>query len=374
MSRFRKVARVLFHDDGLPIGHLLAFGWMPSALKRWIYARRGYRIAPSAKIGLGAVIVGNDVEIGDEARIGMLTIIKGRRISIAPRVRIGMMTVIDTPDFEVGEGTRIGNQVVVGGLKTPQSGLRIGCNSILMEWSFINTSKRVEIGNDVGIGGHCLFFTHGLWPNGFEGFPVSFGPIVVKDQAWLAWRVSVLPGVTIGEKSIVSSDACVNKNIPALALAAGVPAKVLREGGSYIGPSDLNTNVTRLAGLMNDFNEWVAFHGGIANTLSSGLIELSIADRRYYVGIDDGQRAPLSDLKTIENGDKIIISLPEISEDKRAELDSDSIAWFDIARKERSRVDNPAAQELEEFFRRFGFRMLKYGRWPRATTISANRT
>lgn len=346
--------------SGLPIRELILVGWMPSPLKRWWYRRRGYRIDKTASLGIGSVIVGDDVEIGPECRIGILAIVKARKATLGARVRIGHMSVLDTYRLEVGEGTRIGNQVVVGGLSTPQSSLTIGRNCILMEWSFVNTTLPVVVGDDVGIGGHCLFFTHGLWPNGFEGFPVNFGGITIEDQAWLAWRVSVLPGVTIGAKSIISSDACVTKSIPAQALAAGVPAKVLREHGSYIVPVTMELNRERLVKLLGDFREWAAFHGGRTSDEGKGAIAL-----RYGAAGGEFERIIAPDLGNPEapQARDVVVSLTPIDNEERRRIEATGAAWLDIASKERSRTTTPLADELEEFMRRAGLRMLKYGRW-----------
>lgn len=352
-------------DNGLPIGDILLVGWMPSVLKKWWYRRRGYKVAGTASFGIGSVIVGNDVDIGPECRIGILVVIKGRKIKIGPRVRVGHLSVIDTYKLDVGEGTRIGNQVVVGGLATPQSSLTIGRNCILMEWSFINTTMPVAIGDEVGIGGHCLFFTHGLWPNGFEGFPVNFGPIVIEDQAWLAWRVTVLPGVTIGAKSIVSSDACVTKNVPTLVLSAGTPAKAIRENGTYISPVSFESNKTRLTRLFESFCIWVEFHGGHVQSREPGRIGLRFgrnhAKSGRIVAPDLGGEGDAAYAEL--SPEDVLVSLSPLSDERRMQIEKTGCAWLDIANKERSKTRNPVGDELEEFLRREGLRFLKYGRW-----------
>jgi acetyltransferase-like isoleucine patch superfamily enzyme len=53
-------------------------------------------------------------------------------------------------------------------------------------------------------------------------------PITVKRNAWIGAAATILPGVTIGENSIVAAGAVVSKDVPANTIAAGVPAKVLR--------------------------------------------------------------------------------------------------------------------------------------------------
>jgi acetyltransferase-like isoleucine patch superfamily enzyme len=54
-------------------------------------------------------------------------------------------------------------------------------------------------------------------------------PIRIGARAWLGMRVLVLPGVEIGEDAIVASGAVVTASIPPRSIAAGVPARVLRE-------------------------------------------------------------------------------------------------------------------------------------------------
>jgi acetyltransferase-like isoleucine patch superfamily enzyme len=53
-------------------------------------------------------------------------------------------------------------------------------------------------------------------------------PVTIGDDVWLGERVTVLRGVSIGTGAIVGSGAVVVKDIPALCVAAGVPARVLR--------------------------------------------------------------------------------------------------------------------------------------------------
>jgi acetyltransferase-like isoleucine patch superfamily enzyme len=52
-------------------------------------------------------------------------------------------------------------------------------------------------------------------------------PVVIEESVWLASRVMVLPGVTIGRNSQIAAGSVVTSDIPADSLAAGVPARVL---------------------------------------------------------------------------------------------------------------------------------------------------
>lgn len=53
-------------------------------------------------------------------------------------------------------------------------------------------------------------------------------PVVIRRNAWIGAGAVILPGVTVGENAIVGAGAVVTKNVPDNAVAAGVPAKVLR--------------------------------------------------------------------------------------------------------------------------------------------------
>lgn len=53
--------------------------------------------------------------------------------------------------------------------------------------------------------------------------------MLIKKNVWIGEFVSILPGVTIGEGSIIGSMSVVNKDIPAHCIAVGSPAKVIKK-------------------------------------------------------------------------------------------------------------------------------------------------
>jgi acetyltransferase-like isoleucine patch superfamily enzyme len=55
-------------------------------------------------------------------------------------------------------------------------------------------------------------------------------PVRIGDHVWIGARAAVLKGVTIGDGAIVAAGAVVVDDVPAGALAAGVPARIVREG------------------------------------------------------------------------------------------------------------------------------------------------
>lgn len=61
-----------------------------------------------------------------------------------------------------------------------------------------------------------------------------FEPIVIEKNVWIGSGAIILPGVTIGEGSVVAAGAVVTKNVPRSRLVGEVPARIIKE----ITPSD----------------------------------------------------------------------------------------------------------------------------------------
>lgn len=88
---------------------------------------------------------------------------------------------------------------------------------------------KITIEDDVLIGpkANLLSEGHPLDPKTRKSMDVS--PVVIKRNAWIGAGATILPGVTVGENSIVAAGAMVTKDVPANTVVAGVPAKVVKE-------------------------------------------------------------------------------------------------------------------------------------------------
>ena len=51
----------------------------------------------------------------------------------------------------------------------------------------------------------------------------------IGDRAWLSFRATILPGVSVGEGAVVAAGAVVTSDVPPYAIVAGVPARVVGE-------------------------------------------------------------------------------------------------------------------------------------------------
>ena len=88
----------------------------------------------------------------------------------------------------------------------------------------------IYIGDNVSLAGNNFVLTHSNpyihYKNTFKSF---IAPVVIKDGAWVSIGATILPGVIIGENSVVAASAVVQKDIPDGAIAGGIPAKVIRK-------------------------------------------------------------------------------------------------------------------------------------------------
>jgi len=119
------------------------------------------------------------------------------------------------PEIEEGKLTKW-NWMVQG-----KQGLKLGNKTDIGAFTYINASFGVEIQELAQIGSHCSIYSEST----IDG---KTGRVVIKKNAKLGSHSVVMPGVTIGENSIIGAFSFVNQNIPDNVVAFGVPAKVHR--------------------------------------------------------------------------------------------------------------------------------------------------
>ena len=88
----------------------------------------------------------------------------------------------------------------------------------------------ITIGDDVQIGPNVQLLTptHPVEPELRRAKWEAGKPIVVADNVWLGGGAIVLPGVTIGENTVVGAGAVVTKDLPPNVVAVGNPARIIR--------------------------------------------------------------------------------------------------------------------------------------------------
>lgn len=107
--------------------------------------------------------------------------------------------------------------------------LKLGKNSFInFGCSFLDRGG-IEIGDNVLIGPNCNLMTtnHPVEPH-LRRATIS-KPIKLEPNVWLGANVTVCPGVTIGENSIIAAGSVVTKDIPSNVIAGGIPAKIINK-------------------------------------------------------------------------------------------------------------------------------------------------
>ena len=85
----------------------------------------------------------------------------------------------------------------------------------------------MTIEDDVQIGSHCTLYS-------VSTIDDKQGPVVLKKNSRVGSHSIIMPGVTVGENTIVGAQSFVNKDLPPNVVAAGVPAKVIMPLEKYL--------------------------------------------------------------------------------------------------------------------------------------------
>jgi acetyltransferase-like isoleucine patch superfamily enzyme len=102
--------------------------------------------------------------------------------------------------------------------------LKLGYKTDIGAFTYINAKNGVTIEDFVQIGSHCSIYSISTIDN-------KEGPVLLKKNCKIGSHSVIMPGVTIGEGSIIGAFSFVNRNIPDRVVAAGVPGKVIKKIG-----------------------------------------------------------------------------------------------------------------------------------------------
>jgi len=154
-------------------------------------------------------------------------------ISFAEGVRIYSRILVNGPgSICVGEGTCFSSRRAVNELLTTTAiaRIRIGRNCFL-NGAIIGAAASVTIGDNCIIAEAYIRDTasHGIAPDRRHDLSaVKIAPVVIENNVWIGSHVHVMPGVTIGENSIIGVNSVVTKSIPSDVFAAGNPARIIK--------------------------------------------------------------------------------------------------------------------------------------------------
>jgi acetyltransferase-like isoleucine patch superfamily enzyme len=133
-------------------------------------------------------------------------------------------------NVHIGDEVYVGHYAILKGYY--QNELRIGARSWIGQGAFLHAAGGLSIGERVGIGPGVRIITskHELPADPQQPImdgALSFAPVVLEDGCDIGINASILPGVRVGRGAQVGAGAVVTKDLPAGAIAAGVPARVI---------------------------------------------------------------------------------------------------------------------------------------------------
>ena len=191
-----------------------SFFRLPQRLIRRVRRNRFYKMFPNISRGS---CVGTDGAGTD------CTLEGGDRIKIGPNSLIGPGSELLV--YEKHFSRPLNSKLVIGNHVRITARCRITCGGT------ITIGDDALFAPDVFITDH----NHGMDPEtegGYSPQDITVKNVTVGKGVWLGQRVCVLPGVTVGDHSIVGANSVVTHDIPPYSIAVGVPARVIKTWNS----------------------------------------------------------------------------------------------------------------------------------------------
>jgi len=154
-----------------------------------------------------------------------------RRAAVPFSVRLkGRAQVLGDGEVLLGEGVSLCGTVVPIELVTYSSGrIEIGNHTFINYGSSIAARASVKIGSHCYLGHYTFVMDndqhdvtrHWELPNSEQ--------VIIEDHVWIGSKAVILPGVRIGSRAVIGAGSIVTKDVPPRCVAAGNPARVVRQ-------------------------------------------------------------------------------------------------------------------------------------------------
>lgn len=201
----------------------LLFGWIPTALG----------------IGLRSVVYRTILRMN-----GWAAVERNVRLRFAANLRLGHLAYLDEAVYlhACPGGIDIGDRTIVmhGAVlhvynfrNLPHAHIRIGCDSLIGEYTVVRGQGGVTIGDRVYTSPHSqIIAVDHVFDDPQRSFTeqgITAQGIHIEDDVWLGAGAIVTDGVRVGRGAVVAAGAVVTASVPPGAIVGGVPARVLRE-------------------------------------------------------------------------------------------------------------------------------------------------
>lgn len=157
-------------------------------------------------------------------------------------VKLGDGVRIFHPDLVNLYGCTLGDETKVGAFVEIQKGASVGRRCKISSHTFICEGVHIEDGVFIG---HGVMFTNDVYPKAVNPdmslqteADWSVVETRVRSRASIGSNATILAGITIGEGALVGAGAVVTKDVPAHAIVAGVPARVVGDTRGNAGDAE----------------------------------------------------------------------------------------------------------------------------------------
>ena len=273
-----------------------------NSLRLAVYRAGGYKIGRDVKIARTAKILAKSLEIRDYSRI-------------ADHVFVGPIKKL-----KIGEFSEISHNTTIDG----NDECEIGNNCFIGINYYVNIRDKVVLEDNVALGGsHGQLWTHSTWAEEMDWHGINkIAPVYIEKNSWIASGSTILPGIRIGQGSVIGTKSLVNKDVPAGTLAYGIPAKHVDKISNLKRKPTNKEKKEKLFDMVEKF--------------------VGVTGRKYIIEKEENT------IFVKGRGESIIISLNEIDSSTISNLNRKT-GYFDIKNKRCSKKH----LKLETAFRRF---------------------
>ena len=307
---------------------------LPSVIKVPLYKLAGANIGKGVSIGFGSFILASSFS----------------KISIGNYSQIRQFTFIICSDVSIGNYTEIAMFVWIWGAGR----LEISNKCYIGPRCIINLRRNnFKMGEYAGLGPGSIVYTHGQWLPYTQGWPRTYGDVILEDYAWVPAKVFLSPGVKVGTKSIVGSGAVVTRDIPPHCFAAGVPAKVIQPMDKIMNHVDQDELFKRTVEIAEDLPDFFGF-SVLSKHLREGLRVIQFERREFWRKhtwhLAVSKPEYIHDLAeyAVDPKKLILFSTGPIPEG----FDEHLFVWFDLKNLKCGDVSDSFAFEIWNFLRR----------------------
>jgi acetyltransferase-like isoleucine patch superfamily enzyme len=153
-----------------------------------------------------------------------------RRARVPLSVRLyGKIRLAEKGEIAFGEGVTLTGRIVpLEFLAYEGARIDIGDHTYINYGTSLSAYASITIGRHCHLGHYTLILDNNEHDARFHRLLPESKPVVIEDHVWIGSRVTILPGVRIGQHTTIGAGSVVTKSIPPHSVAVGNPARVVR--------------------------------------------------------------------------------------------------------------------------------------------------